>query len=396
MPGAWTEHLPDDELWAAVEVCDPWRDPFALLGALDIALCRQHDERYRTFAEAAVEKLVRETFPRPDGIDIYELLPLWAELILNRLNTLEGGALRPPFWKRMCAWMQAGFLASLTQRLTLDLDSFRAWAGGNQTTAGIYAKIVDLRHEPMYRAAEMSRRAFSEEVVGRLVLVRDRHKAAGRPVQGTDKIDEAVRRLAEHGSPLGWALPGPLDGHCRPAEIGVRLSADDSKKCEEELTNNPTASVLSTLAYIAQRFDLGEKLLARMRETIAHSTFDGAEPDLEEHIGRLTYAGFIAAAQRDGELADTIASAVVATAHQAQLDCDVESILQALLVAGAAWQNEDEWARWLEERVAEVALCLPVGEQSKMFLAYLQELKQVLKLHLGIHVRAEALASAAS
>src|SRR4029453_10636372 len=33
MPGAWTEHLSDDELWEALVVCDPWCDPFALLGA---------------------------------------------------------------------------------------------------------------------------------------------------------------------------------------------------------------------------------------------------------------------------------------------------------------------------------------------------------------------------
>jgi hypothetical protein len=36
------------------------------------------------------------------------------------------------------------------------------------------------------------------------------------------------------------------------------------------------------------------------------------------------------------------------------------------------------------------------GEPSKIFLLHLQELKKVLKLSLGIHVRAEALASVAN
>src|SRR5207245_211701 len=35
MPGTWTEHLNDNELWETLVACDPWRDPFALLGALD-------------------------------------------------------------------------------------------------------------------------------------------------------------------------------------------------------------------------------------------------------------------------------------------------------------------------------------------------------------------------
>lgn len=130
MPGVWTENFHDDELWAALTACDPWCDPFALLGALDIALGRQHDERYQRFAVEAVEKLVQEDLSRPDGMDTYELLPLWAELVLNRINSLEGGALRAPCWKRMCAWMQAGFLLRLTQRFSLELDSFREWVWG--------------------------------------------------------------------------------------------------------------------------------------------------------------------------------------------------------------------------------------------------------------------------
>jgi hypothetical protein len=288
MPGAWTEHLNDNELWDVLVACDPWRDPFVLLGALDIALGRQHDERYQTFAEEAVKKLVQEEFSRPDGIDTYDLMPLLAELVLNRINGLECGALRPPCWKRMCAWMQAGFLLRLTQALRLELESFREWAWGNQTGAGVYAARLDLRHEPMYRAAEMSRSALREEVIGRLVFVRERHKAAGREVPGSDSIDEAVARLAEHGSPFGWALPGPLDGHYRPAETGAnRLPADDIKRVEEELANNPVAPVLSTLAYFSQHFDLGEELLTRMREAIARIAFVSEETGLEERIGQL-------------------------------------------------------------------------------------------------------------
>lgn len=396
-PGAWTEHLNDDELWDALTPCDPWRDPFALLGALDIALGRQHDERYEAFAEEAVKKLVQEEFLRPDGVDTYALLPLWAELVVNRINGLEGGALRSPYWKRTCAWMQAGFLLRLTQRLSLELESFRKWVSGNQTPAGMYAKILDLRHEPMYRAAEMSRQALREEVVGRLVLVCERHKAAGRSISGWDSIKEAVSRLAEHGSPLGWALPGPLDGHRRPGKTGAnRLPEDDTKKVEEELANNPIAPVLSTLAYLSQYFDLGAELLARIREMIGRINFASEEIALDERIGRLIDAGLVACAQRDEELASAIASTVVALAHRAHSGSDTGKILQALLIAGAAFHHEDAWAEWLERQLTEAAIRLPVGEPSKVFLEHLQELKKVLSLNLGIHVRAEALASAAN
>jgi hypothetical protein len=397
MPGAWTAHLNDDELWEALAACNPWRDPFALLGALDIALGRQHNERYQHFAEDAVNKLVQETFPRPDGIDVYELMPLLAELVLNRINTLEGGALLPPCWKRMCAWMQAGFLVGVTQRFRLALEAVGEWVQRNQTPAGVYAKMLDLRHEPMYRAAEMSRRAFREEILGRLVAVRERHQAAGRLVPGSASIDETISKLAEHSLPLSWMLPGPLEGHYRPADTGTRrLPEEDVARATEALIANPATPVLSLLAHLSQHFDLGDALLVRIRGAITQIALVSAETSLEARIGRLTDTALIACAQRDVELASAIASTVVATAHSARVASDTRLIFHILLLASAAWQNEDEWAEWLERELTETALRLPMGEPSEAFFAYLQELKIVLKLELGIHVRAEALASAAN
>lgn len=396
MPGVWTEHVNDDTLWDALTVCDPWSNPFALLGTLDIAIGRQYDERYRTFAEKATQKLVQEEFPRPDGVDTYELLPLWAELVLNYINNLAGGALLPPCWKRMCAWMQAGILVRLTQEIRLELDSFREWIRGNQTLAGMYTKVLDLRHEPLYRATEMSPRALREEVIGRLMVLHERHRVAGRSVPSSDSIHQALARLTDQGS-LGWALPGPLDGCRRPAETGVdRLSEEDILKFAEDLADNQDLAIFSVLAYLSQRYDLGEELLVRMREIIAGTPSASEETGLDERFGRLINAGVVASAQRDETLANAIASTVVATAHWARSGSDVTDILQALLVASAAFQHEEAWATWLERHLTEVATRLPAGEPSRTFLLHLQELKKVLKLNLGIHVRAEALASAAN
>jgi hypothetical protein len=396
MPGVWTAHVNDNELWDALSACDPWATPFALLGALDIAVARQHDERYRTFAEEAVQKLAQERFPRPDGLDVYELLPLLADLVLNRTNSREGGVARPPCWKRMCAWMQAGFLVRQMEGISLDLNSFREWVWGQRTPAGEYAEALDLRHEPMYRAAEMSSTALREEVIGRLMVLQERHSAANRPVPGSDSIRDAVARLTDQGS-LGWAFPGPLDAHRRPANLrGNKIPEDDRAKFAEDLANSEDLAVLSTLAYLSQRYDLGEELLERMRETIGRHFSASAEAGLDERFGRLIDAGLVAGVQRDETLASTIASTVVAMAHRAQSASETARILQALLIAGAAFQAEGAWATWLEGHLTEVAKRLPVGEPSIALYAHLQELKKVLKLSLGIHIRAEALASAAN
>lgn len=293
--------------------------------------------------------------------------------------------------------MQAGFLLRLTQHFCLELDSLREWAARNQTLAGMYANVLDLRHEPMYRAAEMSRRALREEIIGRLILMHERHKTAGCLVPGADDIEATVSRLAGHSLPLGWALPGPLEGHRRPAEIGVnRLSEDDIKRAEEDLSTHPVAPVLSILAHFSQHFDLGEALLARIHETVTQITIVNDETSLDECIGQLMEVALVACAQRNVELASAIASTVMAMAHSARSESDTSRIIQTLLLASAALQNEAEWVEWLERQLAEAATRLPAGEPSKAFFAHLQEFKKVLKLTFGIHVRAEALASSAN
>jgi hypothetical protein len=89
-------------------------------------------------------------------------------------------------------------------------------------------------------------------------------------------------------------------------------------------------------------------------------------------------------------------TSAVSMAHRAHSGSEAVTILQALLIVGVAFQREDAWAKWLERHLTEIAIHLPAGEPSRTLFAHLQELKKVLKLNLGIHVRAEALVSAAN
>lgn len=396
MPGDWTIGYSDDELWDSLEACDPFRDPFALLGALDIALWRQKDERYRSFAEKAVTTLVGDEFLRTDGIDVYDLLPMLAGLIMNRINVIEGGDLRPPYWKRMCAWMQAGFLVRQTQKFVLDLESLKNWISINMTQAGNFACLLDLQKEPMFRATEMSRSSFREEVIGRLLAARNRHKADGRDTPRSSNIDDAVSRLEDQGTPLCWALPGPLEGHLRPVEKGVKLPEEGIKHFSEDLLSDQSDRVLSTLTYLSQFYNLGEELLVKVREVITKANFDDEFTGFPEILKRVIDAGFIACAHRDVELSSVIGTKIVATSPWTNSEYNAGNIVQALLIASAAFQKESEWATWLEVQLAEVAYRLPAGERTKEFLSHLQELKKVLNLKMGIHSRAEAIASAAT
>jgi hypothetical protein len=395
MPGNWVMDLSDDELWDILETCDPFRDPFALLGALDIALLRQKDKRYMSFAEKAIPILIKNEFCRADGVDVYDLLPTLAGLVFNRINTIEGGALRPPYWKRMCAWMQAGFIIRQTQKIALNLESLKNWVSANVTQSGNFACLLDLQKEPMYQATEMSQAALRKEILGRIFSIRNRYKKEGIDIPNSDEIDNAISGLKDQGTPLDWALPGPLEGNIRPVEKGDKLPEEGVNHFIKELFGGHPEKALSVLTHLSQLIDLGEDLLLKIRDVILKTNFEVGFEGFPELLKRIIDVGFISGAHRDMELSKAIGSKIVATTPFVNSDYQIINVLQALLIAGSGFQNEIDWAIWLEKQLVEVACRLPDAKTAKNFLHYMKELKKVLNLKRGITSQAEAIASAA-
>ncbi len=397
MPAAWTDKVTDEEMWNALDSIEMQCNPFGLLGVLDIAINRQHDERYRNLADEIMGKLLQDQLLRPDGGDCYDLLPLFSQLVLDRINVLEGGALCRPFWKRMCALMHAGILMQSTLHRQINMDALRGWVLSNRNIAGTYAKMVDLRHEPMYRAGEMSRSSLREEIIGRLVMLRDRRQATGFPVPRSEKIAEAMTRLSSKGSPLGWAMPGPLDGHRRPAEQkGRSLSETDVTNILEELSKDPFGPIWSKLAYFSQCFDLGPIILLRACEVSSGSAFEIKQLEGQTQPDRLFDICLVAAAHRNTDLARSISAIALARAPHAQSGVKALAIFHILLVASAAFERDDEWSHWIEEQLAGLANRLPQGEATKTLLEHMDHIKRVLPLERSICSRAEAIVSAAN
>lgn len=397
MPAAWTSHVSDDDMWQTLQSIDTRANPFAALGVLDIAITRQHDSRYELLASEIIVELGKDTLLRPDGVDCYEILPLFARLTLERINALEGGALRQPFWKRLCAWMHSGLLVQSTLNISIKLDALREWVNNNRNIASTYAHMVDLRREPMYWAGEFGRSCLREEVIGRLVVLRIRHQAAGRLVPNGDVIDAAMAKIANEGSPLGWGMPGPLDGHIRPSERSNRnLSDADTEYVLRQLSEDPSGSIWSRLAYFSQCFDLGEKVLEQACQACVPANYDHDLVKGREHLGRLFDVCLIAASHRSKELANSIAAIAVGRAPSAVTGEAAIALFQIILLASAAFENEGEWAAWTSAHLDHLANTLPCGEATMTFYEHLVEVRKVLPIGLAVTSRAEAVAAAAN
>lgn len=396
-PALWVENVGNDLLLEALAYIDPLHDPFSLLGSLDIALGRIDDRRFKVFATDALKILLQDKFERDDGVDAYELLPLFANLVLARINELEGGASRAPFWKRMCAWMQAGYLIRQTKSLVLNFDPLQRWLRSFETVATQYATILDLQREPMYGASDVSKQKLREEIVGRLTYLREKHQDAAKVIPLLNDIDEVTERLTKNGRPLAWVQPGPLDGHVRPSTMAERaLSSKNVRAFTSRFSEDLQSSPLSDLAYISQTFDLGSELLGCVRDTCAKITLVGDVEDREQRLGMLVNAAIIAAAHRDQKLADLIGERVCSEAGEVVASQEAVFILRIVMLASAAIEENAVWEKWLENRLSEMASRLPNGEPTSLFLRHLQVVKGLLDLKRCIHARAEAIASASN
>ena len=395
-PGQWTAHFDDDAMWEALSTCGPDGAPFSLLGALDVALYRQNDERFREYAAQAVIKLCDDGFGQQDDIDYYQILWTFTRFAFNRINLIENGSKQPGFWKRMCAWMQAQFIARALARApaTIDLDSLEEWSMSNMALVGAYAELVDAREEPMLLLTErLPSSDLHCEVLGRLVGLRSRHASEGRCIPQSEEIDRALGRTQERGNWLKCFFPGPLEGHRRPI---APASEELANTLKEAIPNLSLPASWHFIANASHLHALGESELGAAREALTRIPHLIDEGEMQNDLLSLEVASIVAKASRDTLLADAVADAVTRVSTRVSNENDIWLILVICLQAAAAFEEHDAWFDWLEERLARIASCLPgpPNKSVRIFLEHLDAMETILPIDSWFHRRARSIASA--
>ncbi len=394
-PGQWVDTIDDDAIWNALSLCRAETNPFSLLAALDIALYRQRDPRFQEFSAKAVAKLLDEQLVQQDGADLYRLLTIVTDLVLNRVNLLQTGPLYPGYWKRMCAWMQAGLVARALADSSspIDLDALEQWAHSNMVVSGEYAGLVDAREEPMLSAGRLSPEALRDEILGRLQILKSRHENEGRQVPRSADIDQALDQSKDSDqTPFFAHFPGPLEGHRRPTQ---HVPQGTIEKIEDTWKDSTLSLSLQRLVLTSHLFALRKAELERVLQAINSIEENDSSVKPYENLILLEWASVIAAANRDTMLADGIADAVVRVVPGISEQKEIYIILRIMLQAATAYEAHDEWFKWLEERLARIALHLPPPPNKclRIFLDHLESMGTVLPIDSWFHIRAQSIAS---
>ena len=388
-PGRWLDDVDNDSLWSAMLGANPIFSPISLLGALDVALYRQDDARFRDFGSRAVARLLDNNFGVTKDIDVYRVLQICGDLVLNGINLLDGGATTSGYWKQLAAWMQAGYIVETMLKSThaVRMEEFEGWAYENMAAAGAYASLIDAKVEPMLLATRMMGRSWRFEVIGRLEVMRQRHEACGRKVPGASGIDRLLGELDKSGLTPAIRLAGPLEGDMRPTGLMPNEIGSEIERIGAERENN----LLSFLLILSQLFSLNEQQLQRARAAVDAAVEETQEKGTDEILTDLEHASVIAAGSGSTSLSDSIGDAMVRIAPVVSVE-DVENIPRILLQAAAAFGDEEEWSAWLDRKLTDVVGQLPSHPNLALraVLGHLEEIEIVLPTERWFHSRAKA------
>lgn len=390
-PGQWLALVDDDMLWSALNLSKCHLSPFSLLGALDVALYRQHDERFREFALKAVEQLLQENFGFAEDINVYRLLQIVGDFALNRINLLDDGATKPGYWKRLAAWMQAGYIVETMLRPShpLSLDVLERWTHDNMTSAGAYANLVDAKKEPMLFAARMMADSLRFEVLGRLDVLRLRHGKNGRELPATEQNDALIGKLETDGLKPALQFPGPLEGDRRPTAAVPPNVEEEIKR----LSDGEGSDLLGFLVTVSQLFSLSDTQIELAEAAIEKVFEEEGGSGAKDLLESLEHASVIAAANRSSSVAAIIGDKVVQISPFVS-EGEAELIPRILLQAAVAHEDELEWFAWLDERLLEMVQQLPShpSRALSVILGHLEEIEIVLPTQHWFHVRAKSAA----
>ena len=394
-PGQWITDLQDDPVWEALSTGGAEGTPISLLGALDVALYRQNDRRFHEYASQAVTTLCKDSFGRQEDVDLYQLLWVFIRFVFNRINIIENGSKQPGFWKRMCAWMQAQFIARALSEApeSIAIDSLKEWSMSAMALVGAYAELVDARTEPMLLFSErVPSSDLRSEILGRLLAMRSRHEKEGRSVPRSEEIDQALARAQERGNWLKCFFPGPLEGHRYPS---TSVPAELSEMLKQSVPDISLPASWHFIANASHLHKLSDSELAGAREALNQIPQLTDEGDIQDYLLSLEVASILAKASGESLLAESVVDATIKISAKATTENHVWLILVICLQAASVFSEHDVWLDWLEERLARIANRLPgpPSRSVRIFLEHLDAIETILPIDSWFHRRARSIAS---
>jgi hypothetical protein len=377
-------HLSDDELWGALEQIMPVDDPMSLLGVADIAADRsESDGRFAALAAQSLGRLCGTQLCRGDGLDVYAFFPALVDLVHAELQVTPSIAACPAYWRRICAWTQAALLVRALQTVRFDPEQFTHNMEALHAAEARTAALLDLRQSPLSYPGETRRDCIHAEILGRLLIVRNRRIEQGQNLPGGDVLEEAFGDQAK-SSPYQSQMPGPLELDRLPAwelenlpgktEKSEEFKADLQRRADE-LTSDVDDSNWLVFFHLSRIIRFGDHILDQITKLVASTKFGSSEESRRAALVHMIELSYVAVSQRSVQLAEAILARCLQGIGPETDEHHVSALVSIGFIASASSgqcdATKDRFAKYLRE----LAFLLPQGEPCRVLYAELEVLK---------------------
>jgi hypothetical protein len=309
-------------------------DPLALSGAFDICADRvSTDNRFAALGDAILDKLLAD----PKGV-LGELATFATAFVIASAHLAAHEVLRkqPVFWRRLAAVSHASLVTRILGPNAADEHPLLSWAMRQIGKLFYLSVLNDAYVEPRWRPDWITPEYLAADIYGRLFQSLQQLGEAAPP-NWLKKIEDAKASMINDVPPMAHTFPAVLQGWRAPP---ADMPGSDTPVGEMFAKLATESTIENFLMFIQLTYAFGFPATARasvlkavqsLRNEIAVTPPDHAQAALD-------LAAFIAARNRDAELADAVA---VVSIERLVATQDVDSLLPtASVIVECAAANE--------------------------------------------------------
>lgn len=296
-----TESLPD-----IYEIIRDEGDLFSQLGAIELGfslLDKVPD------IEPIIEDIIRgiinyKTVQQKSRYDLFASIVVLVDGELARRKLFYD---KPPFWRRLAAFTQAGLIEGCMIEAKVSSDKFTSWAYQYRGNIFYMQSLVDLYREPRWQPDLLSPEQLRAEVSGRIVNAaqthRDNIKRSSLFHLLLDDNGYARKELAEY--PYAF-LPGPLEGRGAAVinETPKEVKADIEEKLSSQYLDVDSFNSLINTALVFRGNIDHANLAAKAIQSVDYQINNLR--DIETLTAILSGLATVAASTRSTELANVV------------------------------------------------------------------------------------------
>lgn len=332
-----------------------YADPFALSGAFDLCADRVAvDERFADLGDAILIRLLSDPQRLRSELTVFATTFVIAGAHLAEHETLRK---EPVFWRRLAAASHASLVTRILGPGSDDEPSLLTWATRLAGKTFYLSVLNDSYVEPRWRPDWISPNFLVADVYGRLLGSFQRLDNAAPP-SWRKKLDEAQPWVITSAPALAHAFPAMLQGGLvAPIE---RPAADTPVgEMYEKLRREPTIENFLTFMQVVYAFGFHPDARESALKVVQSLRSEDATAPPEYAQAALDLAAFIAACNRDAELADTVAVVSIERLVAAQAVDGLLPTASVIVECAAAMADRKEALATLARRLENLAFVAP-------------------------------------